>query len=329
MSVIGLVGEETARVGDPSFRSRERKMLDADSVSTNAAPIRRTVETLLAGKGAKVVSNSEWLSDMGLLDFLTQTGKHFTMSRMMSFESVAERLGSGLTFLEFSYMLLQARDSLELHDRFGCGIQVGGSDQWANILCGVDLVRKERSVSVSGITCPLLTRSDGRKMGKSDGKAVWLDESMTSNFDFWQFWRNTPDDDVERFLKIFSEVPLDECEDLSRMTGEDLSRAKIRLADEVTSMVRGQTAASASRVAAIADPDDIRSLGGLPKISIGDGMTLMRALQSSGVVSSSKAAKRAISEGVKVSGRKVHDPLLEMSVGNVISFGKKKFLIEE
>lgn len=324
LPVIGLIGEGTARVGDPSFRTTERQMLDKKSVEDNALPIRKTVETLLSGQNARVVSNAEWLSDLNALDFLTETGKHFTMSRMLSFESVKARLGAGLTFLEFAYMLLQAKDFLELRERFGCDVQVGGSDQWANILCGVDLIRKTRSEVAFGITAPLLTRSDGRKMGKSEGRAVWLDPSMTSDFDFWQFWRNTPDEDVSRFLKIFTDIPEDECERFGGLRGVELNVGKIALADSVTTLVRGEGAAKASFLAATSSEG---ATEGLPKVTLDGEVALAKALLTAGLAQSAKSAKRFVSEGVRVNDDRVTDPARVIRAGDVLGFGKRKVLM--
>lgn len=322
--VIGLVGEGTARVGDPSFRTTERQMMTADAVSDNALPIRQTLDRFLGGEGAEILSNGPWLGDLNLLEFLTDTGKHFTMSRMLSFESVSARLGAGLTFLEFAYMLLQARDFLELHDRFGCDVQVGGSDQWANILCGTDLIRKTRGATTFGITAPLLTRSDGKKMGKSGGHAVWLDPAMTPDFDFWQFWRNTPDADVGRFLLTFTDIPVSECVRLGALGGQEVNAAKVALADAVTRLVRGADAADAARKAAETGAAE----GEVPVVALDGTVPLFRALVLSGTVPSAKAAKRAVSEGVRVDGVRMTDPNAEVGAGAVLTFGKRMFRLE-
>lgn len=324
--VIGLVGEGTAQVGDPSFRTSERKMLGADAVAHNAQGIANDIQSLLPD-GAQMVSNGEWLHGLGALELLTETGKHFTLARMLSFESVSNRVGDGLTFLEFAYMLLQARDFLELRDRFGCRMQVGGSDQWANIICGTDLIRKSRAEDAFGITAPLLTRSDGRKMGKSGGNAVWLNAEMTPDFDFWQFWRNTPDADVGKFLRIFTDMPKEECDRLGALGGSEINIGKIALANAVTGWVRSPERAAACETASLAVSGDDADLSAIPRVSVTANSALFRILVESGIADSAKAAKRTIHGGVKVNDVRVEDPLHVPADGDLIKVGKKRLLV--
>lgn len=315
VETIALLGEGTSRVGDPSFRSSERSMMNEAQVKGHADKIRKQLERLLPAERSRVVSNAEWLGEANLLGFLTETGKHFTLSRMLSFDSVKTRLGSGLTFLEFAYMTLQARDFQELSNRFGCDVQVGGADQWANILCGVDLIRKAEGREVSGLTVPLLTRSDGRKMGKSDGHAIWLDPEMTTPNDFWQFWRNTPDEDVARFLTIFTDV--DEGE-IVKLCDASLNEAKALLADEITRWVHGESVLRAIRNG---DDSAIRTL------SVDGPLRLARALADIGAVESGKAAKRTILNGVRVNGEMCRDETAMILGTSEITIGKRRFRV--
>ena len=211
---ITLMGGGTTKVGDPSFRSDERPLLDAAAIDANIARIKQAFAAFVDYDSALMLNNAEWLDDLKYLDFLRDIGRHFSVNRMLSFESVKSRLDreQSLSFLEFNYMILQAYDFMELNRRHGCLLQMGGSDQWGNIVNGIDLTRRVRETEVYGLTTPLLTTSDGRKMGKSQGGAVWLNADMLSPYEYWQFWRNTTDADVGRFLKLFTELPLDECD---------------------------------------------------------------------------------------------------------------------
>ena len=217
---ITLMGGGTTKVGDPSFRAEERPLLTPAQIDANISGMNRVFSRYLSyGTGptdALMLNNAEWLDNLNYLDFLRDIGRHFSVNRMLSFESVKSRLDreQSLSFLEFNYMILQAYDFLELYRRHGCVLQMGGSDQWGNIINGIDLTRRVLDREIYGLTSPLLTTSDGRKMGKSQGGAVWLSAEMLSPYEFWQFWRNTTDADVGRFLKLYTELPLDDCERL-------------------------------------------------------------------------------------------------------------------
>src|SRR5690606_36388641 len=202
--------------------------------------------------GARMLNNAEWLDHLNYLDFLRDIGRHFSVNRMLSFESVKSRLDreQSLSFLEFNYMILQAYDFLELHRRYGCRLQMGGSDQWGNIVNGIDLTRRVLDAEIWGLTSPLLTTSDGRKMGKSAGGAVWLNGAMLSPYEFWQFWRNTTDADVGRFLKLYTELPVDECNRLGALSGSEINAAKIILASEVPTLLHGAEAAASAEATA-------------------------------------------------------------------------------
>ncbi|MFP5479346.1 MAG: tyrosine--tRNA ligase, partial [Alphaproteobacteria bacterium] len=237
---ITLMGGGTTKVGDPSFRSEERPLLTPEAIDRNIDGLKQVFARYLAyGNGptdAIMLNNAEWLDGLNYLDFLRDIGRHFSVNRMLSFESVKSRLDreQSLSFLEFNYMILQAYDFLEIHRRYGCLLQMGGSDQWGNIINGIDLTRRVIDAEIFGLTTPLLTTSDGRKMGKSASGAVWLNGDMLSPYEFWQFWRNTTDADVGRFLKIFTELPVEECGRLGSLGGSEINQAKIILANLAT-----------------------------------------------------------------------------------------------
>jgi tyrosyl-tRNA synthetase len=229
---ITLMGGGTTKVGDPSFRSEERPLLTAEAIDANIASMKTVFGRLISyddsPTGALMVNNAEWLDNLNYLSFLRDIGRHFSVNRMLSFESVKSRLDreQSLSFLEFNYMILQAYDFLELNRRYGCLLQMGGSDQWGNIVNGIDLTRRVLDREIFGLTTPLLAMSDGRKMGKSLGGAVWLNADMLSPYEFWQFWRNIPDADVGRFLKLYTELPVDECERLGALGGSESNLGK-------------------------------------------------------------------------------------------------------
>ena len=253
---ITLMGGGTTKVGDPSFRAEERPLLTAQKIDENIAGLQKVFSRYLAyGDGptdAIMLNNAEWLDSLNYLDFLRDIGRHFSVNRMLSYESVKSRLDreQSLSFLEFNYMILQAYDFLEIHRRYGCLLQMGGSDQWGNIINGVDLTRRVVDHEIFGLTTPLLTTSDGRKMGKSASGAVWLNGDMLSSYDFWQFWRNTTDADVGRFLKIFTELPVEECDRLGALQGAEINQAKITLANIATTLLHGAEAAATAEATA-------------------------------------------------------------------------------
>ncbi len=250
------MGGGTTKVGDPSFRSEERPLLTPEQIDSNIAGMKQVFARYLSygdgPTGALMLNNAEWLDHLNYLDFLRDIGRHFSVNRMLSFESVKSRLDreQSLSFLEFNYMILQAYDFLELYRRHGCLVQMGGSDQWGNIVNGVDLTRRVLDAEIFGLTTPLLTTSDGRKMGKSQGGAVWLNGEMLSPYEFWQFWRNTTDADTGRFLRLFTELPLDECDRLGALGGSEINAAKVILANAVTSLLHGEDAAAAAAATA-------------------------------------------------------------------------------
>ena len=313
---ITLMGGGTTKVGDPSFRSEERPLLTPEAIDKNIGGLKQVfARYLVYGEGktdAIMLNNAEWLDGLNYLDFLRDIGRHFSVNRMLSFESVKSRLDreQSLSFLEFNYMILQAYDFLEIHRRYGCLLQMGGSDQWGNIVNGIDLTRRVLDREIYGLTTPLLTTSDGRKMGKSAAGAVWLRADMLSPYEFWQFWRNTTDADVGRFLKIFTELPVAECDRLGALRGAEINAAKITLANLATGLLHGPEAA----VAAEATAREVFERGGvgddLPTLTlspeeVADGISLAQLFVRSGLAKSGKDAKRLIAEG----GARVNDDL--------------------
>ena len=302
-----LMGGGTTKVGDPSFRSDERPLLTPDQIDANIGGIRNVFSKYLTfGDGATdalQLNNAEWLDGLNYLDFLRDIGRHFSVNRMLAFESVKSRIDreQSLSFLEFNYMILQAYDFLELNRRYGCLLQLGGSDQWGNIVNGIDLTRRVLDHEIYGLTSPLLTTSDGKKMGKSADGAIWLNADMCSAYEFWQFWRNTTDADVGRFLKLYTELPVEECDRLGALEGAEINEAKIRLANEVTTLAHGAEAASAAEATARevfekgGVGDDLPTLT-LSAADLGDGLSIVQALVRSGLAGSGKEAKRLIAE---------------------------------
>jgi tyrosyl-tRNA synthetase len=304
---ITLMGGGTTKVGDPSFRSDERPLLNAQQIDANIDGMGRVFARYLdygdSPSGALMLNNAEWLDGLNYLDFLRDIGRHFSVNRMLSFESVKSRLDreQSLSFLEFNYMILQAYDFLELNRRYGCLVQMGGSDQWGNIVNGIDLTRRVIDKQIYGLTTPLLTTSDGRKMGKSANGATWLNDQMMSPYEFWQFWRNTTDDDVGRFLKLYTELPLDECNRLGALGGSEINAAKIILANEVTMLLHGTEAAQTAEATARevfengGVGDDLPTLD-LTAEEIGSGISIVQLMVRAGLAASGKEAKRLIAD---------------------------------
>ena len=314
---ITLMGGGTTKVGDPSFRAEERPLLTAQKIDENIAGLKKVISRYLTyGDGptdAIMLNNAEWLDTLNYLDFLRDIGRYFSVNRMLSFESVKSRLDreQSLSFLEFNYMILQAYDFLEIHRRYGCILQMGGSDQWGNIINGVDLARRVVDHAIYGLTTPLLATSDGRKMGKSAAGAVWLNGDMLSSYDFWQFWRNTTDADVGRFLKLFTDLPVAECNRLGALAGSEINQGKIVLANQVTTLLHGADAAAAAEATARAVfekggiGDDLPTLT-LSPTEVAEGITLAQLFVRAGLVATGKDAKRLITEG----GARLNDDLV-------------------
>ena len=338
---ITLMGGGTTKVGDPSFRADERPLLTPDQIDANIDGMKQVFAKYLTyGDGATdalMLNNAEWLDGLNYLDFLRDIGRHFSVNRMLAFESVKSRLDreQSLSFLEFNYMILQAYDFLELNRRYGCVLQMGGSDQWGNIINGIDLTRRVLDAQIFGLTSPLLTTSDGRKMGKSQGGAMWLNADMLSPYEFWQFWRNTTDADVGRFLKLYTELPLEECNRLAALEGSDINAAKIVLANEVTTLCHGAEAAAAAEATA----REVFEKGGvgddLPTVELsaaelGEGLSIVQLIVRAGLAKSGKEAKRLIVEnGARLDDAPLTDAGLMLDAATLaqpvkLSAGKKR-----
>jgi tyrosyl-tRNA synthetase len=331
---IVLMGGGTTKVGDPSGKDESRQLLSDERIDSNIAGIRRVFERFLTfGDGpsdAIMMNNAEWLDTLRYIPFLREVGRHFTINRMLTFDSVRLRLDreQPLTFLEFNYMILQAYDFLELSRLASCRAQFGGSDQWGNIVNGIELARRIDGTELFGVTTPLITTADGAKMGKTAQGAVWLDEKLLSPYDYWQFWRNTADGDVGRFLKLFTDLPLEDIGKLESLPGAEINQAKIVLATEATAMLHGREAAEAAARTA-ADTFGAAGVGeDLPTLSVGEGMNIAHALTALGFTPSNKEAKRKIAEGaVRLDDAIVEDPGLVLTPSEQplkLSLGKKR-----
>jgi tyrosyl-tRNA synthetase len=336
---IVLMGGGTTKVGDPSGKDESRKLLTAEQIDANIAGIRRVFERFLtfAPKGsmggpsdAVMMNNADWLDGLHYIDFLREVGRHFTINRMLTFESVKLRLDreQPMTFLEFNYMILQAYDFLELSRRAGCRVQMGGSDQWGNIVNGLELGRRIDGTELFGVTTPLITTADGAKMGKTAQGAVWLSPELLSPYDYWQFWRNSADSDVGRFLKLFTDLSLEDIGKLESLTGADINQAKIVLATEATALLHGRESAEAAARTA-AETFGAGGLGeDLPTLSVGEGINVAHALTALGFTASNGEAKRKIAEGaVRLDDVTVSDPgLMVRASGQPVklSLGRKK-----
>jgi tyrosyl-tRNA synthetase len=324
----------TTKVGDPSGKDESRKLLNAETIAANIASIRKNFEPFLTfGDGptdAIMLDNAEWLDGLEYLPFLRDVGRHFTINRMLTFDSVKLRLDreQPMTFLEFNYMILQAYDFLELSRRVGCRLQLGGSDQWGNIVNGIELGRRIDGSELFGATTPLITTADGAKMGKTAQGAVWLGAEQLSPYDYWQFWRNTDDADVGKFLRLFTDVPLDEIRRLESLPGAEINEAKVALANAATAVLHGQDAARAAEATARQTFEAGGAGEDLPTLSVGEGMNIAHALTALGFTPSNKEAKRKIAEGaVRLSDQPVSDPSLVITVTGdplKLSLGKKR-----
>ena len=338
---ITLMGGGTTKVGDPSFRADERPLLNPSQIDANISGLQDVFDRYLHyGEGASdaiMLNNAQWLDDLNYLEFLRDIGRHFSINRMLSFESVKSRLEreQSLSFLEFNYMILQAYDFLQLYKQYGCLLQMGGSDQWGNIVNGVDLTRRICDSTVFGLTSPLLTTSDGKKMGKSQDGAMWLNADMLAPYAFWQFWRNTTDADTGRFLRLYTELPLDECNRLGALRGQEINEAKIILANKVTAMLHGAQAAQAAAQTAKAVFEEGSAGAQLPTLElsaaqIGEGISIVQLIVKSGLAASGKEAKRLINEkGAKLNDAPLTDATLMLRKADLkeplkLSAGKKR-----
>jgi tyrosyl-tRNA synthetase len=343
---IALMGGGTTRVGDPSGKDESRKILTDEMINDNLKSIRKTFDTFLKfGSGpqdAVMANNADWLNSLNYIDMLREVGRHFSVNRMLSFDSVKLRLErqQELSFLEFNYMILQAYDFVELHKRYGCILQMGGSDQWGNIVSGIDLGRRMMNAQLFALTAPLITTSSGAKMGKTAAGAVWLNADQLSPYDYWQFWRNTEDGDVERFLKLFTILPLAEIKRLGALKGAELNDAKKTLATEATALLHGRAAADQAADTARRTFEEGTLAETLPTIEIrradlDKGLGILTANVEAGLVASTSDARRQIKGGgLKVNDVTVTDEKMLLTPKDLtpegvikLSLGKKKHVL--
>ncbi|RMF16756.1 MAG: tyrosine--tRNA ligase [Alphaproteobacteria bacterium] len=306
---IVLLGGGTSKVGDPSGKDESRRLIDEETIRRNMAGIRANFEPFLTfGEGetdALLVDNAEWLDELKYIPFLREIGRHFTINRMLTFDSVRLRLEreQPLTFLEFNYMILQAYDFVELARRYGCRLQMGGSDQWGNIVNGIDLGRRMLDLTLYGLTSPLITTADGRKMGKTAEGAIWLSPEQLSAYDYYQYWRNVQDADVGRFLRLFTELPMDEIHRLEALEGAEINEAKKVLAFEATRLCRGEQAAREAAETARRTFEAGDKAEGLPSVVLtreeisGDGLGVLDLFVRAGLAGSKKEVRRLIAQG--------------------------------
>jgi tyrosyl-tRNA synthetase len=343
---IALMGGGTTRVGDPSGKDESRKILTVADIAANLAGIRTVFDRFLKfGDGktdALMLNNDEWLAPLNYIDFLRDVGRHFSVNRMLSFDSVKLRLERQheLSFLEFNYMLLQAYDFVELHKRTGCVLQMGGSDQWGNIVNGIELGRRMLGAQLFALTSPLLTTSSGAKMGKTAAGALWLNADLVSPYDYWQYWRNTEDGDVERFLKLFTVLPLDEIARLAALRGQEINEAKKVLATEATALVHGRAAADAAAETARKTFEEGAIAGDLPTLEIPRseleaGTPALGLFVKAGLAASNGEARRQIKAGgLRVNDAQVTDDKLVLTAQNLtpegvikLSMGRKRHVL--
>jgi tyrosyl-tRNA synthetase len=329
---IVLLGGGTTRIGDPSGRDESRQLLTPETIAANRASIRGVFEKFLTfGDGpsdAVMVDNSDWLLDLNLVDFLRDVGRHFSINRMLTMDSVKLRLDreQPLTFIEFNYMVLMAYDFVMLHREHGCRLQMGGSDQWGNIIMGVELGRRMDGSELFALTQPLITTASGDKMGKTAQGAVWLNADMLSPYDYWQYWRNTDDRDVGRFLRLFTDLPLDEVARLETLAGSEINTAKKILADEATGLAHGNAAAEAAAETARKTFEEGAAGDALPTLKVTEPLLLTEALVRLGLCASKNEARRLIAQGgARIDGMPAKEDLtIRVACEVRISAGKKK-----
>jgi tyrosyl-tRNA synthetase len=349
---IALMGGGTTRVGDPSGRDETRKLLTYDQIDANKKSIKGTFSTKLIKfrtkkmQPAVMADNAKWLTKLNYIEMLRDIGRHFSVNRMLTMDSVKMRLEreQELSFIEFNYMILQSYDFVELARRYGCNLQMGGSDQWGNIVNGIDLGRRMGTHQLHALTCPLLTTASGAKMGKTAAGAVWLNADLLSPYDYWQYWRNTEDADVERLLKLFTLLPLDEIARLAALQGQDINEAKKRLATEATALVHGLDAANAASDTARQTFEEGAIAENLPTEPIPeheqkylngpDGLSVMIAVQLTRLVKSNGEARRLIeSRGVKINDVTIENVMAKLTPADLrdgvikVSLGKKRHVL--
>ncbi|HLT01533.1 MAG TPA: tyrosine--tRNA ligase [Geminicoccaceae bacterium] len=333
---IALIGGGTTKVGDPSGKDESRQLLDDATIAANIAGIRRSLESFLTfgdrPEQALLVNNADWLDELRYIPFLREYGRHFTVNRMLTFESVKQRLEreQPLTFLEFNYMIMQAYDFLELARRYDCRLQMGGSDQWGNIVSGIELGRRADGRELFGLTTPLITTATGAKMGKTAQGAVWLNPDRLSDFDYWQYWRNVDDPDVGRFLRLFTELPLDEIERLEALQSAELNEAKKILAYEATRLCRGERAAATAaetarglferaRGASLDAAFDPAAATEIPRSEFAQGVDIVELFRRSGLVASKGEARRLIrGGGARLNEARIEDEGMQVGIEHLV-----------
>ncbi len=344
---ISLMGGGTGMVGDPSFKEEARQLMTVDTIESNIASIKRVFANYLdydkgPKDGALMINNAEWLRSLNYLEFLRDVGRHFSVNRMLSFDSVKTRLDreQSLSFLEFNYMILQAYDFVELAKRYDCRLQMGGSDQWGNIINGIDLGHRMGTQQLYALTSPLLTTSSGAKMGKSATGAVWLNAEMLSAYDFWQYWRNTEDADVPRFLKLYTTLPMDEIGRLATLAGSEINEVKKILATEITAILHGREAAEQAAETARKTFEEGGLSDNLPSVEVPAadlkaGIGLLSLIVRAGLATSNGEARRHVQGGaVKINDAAVSDERLAIGMAQMtgdgvikLSLGKKKHIL--
>jgi len=350
---IVLIGGGTTKIGDPTGKDESRKLLSEDQIAANVASIKSIFQTFLHfGDGptdAVLVNNADWLDKINYLEFLRDYGKHFTVNRLLSFESVKQRLErtQPFSFLEFNYLLLQSYDFLHLSRSHKAVLQIGGSDQWGNIVSGIELARKVDKSQLFGLTAPLITTSDGGKMGKTEGGAVWLNKTLVSEYDYWQFWRNTTDSDVMKFMKLFTELPMERIWEMEKWEGSQLNAAKVILADEATKLLHGEACLSgihAAISALYAKKGGLESLSSLPQVVLEKSheeklqnktLSVVELLMYAQLADSKSEARRAIKAGAaRINDAKVDNEDVKLGLADLgkelrfkLSSGKKKHVL--
>ncbi|MGR6469285.1 tyrosine--tRNA ligase [Rhizobium sp. PAMB 3182] len=343
---VSLMGGGTGMVGDPSFKDEARQLMTLETIENNIASIKRVFANYLdydkAGNAALMINNAEWLRPLNYLEFLRDVGRHFSVNRMLSFDSVKTRLDreQSLSFLEFNYMILQAYDFVELNKRYECRLQMGGSDQWGNIVNGIDLGHRLGTPQLYALTAPLLTTASGAKMGKSASGAVWLNADLLPVYDFWQYWRNTEDADVIKFLKLFTKLPMDEIGRLSKLGGSELNDVKKILATEVTAVLHGRAAAEEAAETARKTFEEGALAENLPSVEVPSaeldgGLGILTLLVRAGLAGSNGEARRHIQGGaVRINDNPVSDDRMTVGSPDVtadgvikVSLGKKKHIL--
>ena len=339
---IALIGAGTARIGDPSGKSEMRKMLSYEQLDANADSIRAQLDRFVGFDGvtAYTENNKDWLASLNYIDFLRDIGRHFSVNRMLSFEAYRMRMETGLSFIEFNYQLLQSYDFLQLYKRHGCRLQIGGDDQWGNIVAGIELIRRVEGAECFGLTFPLVTTADGKKMGKTEKGALFLDPAQTSPYDFFQYWRNVCDADVERFLLMFTFLPAAECRELGRAKDAGINKSKERLAWEITALIHGKEEADKALAAAkaafgAASGGDVTQVPskGIARADLDKGVGVLDLFVYAGLAPSKSEARRLVQQGgAVVNERKIEDEKASVDSGwldsegaLMLRAGKKRF----